>query len=163
MAPAKIDNQKFLEIIENTPLVSIDLILRDSRNRLLLGRRVNEPAKGKWFVPGGRIRKDESIDEAFERISVEEIGRKFSRTDARLLDVYTHWYDTNFLSRPGISTHHVVLAYEIGVPENFQIKTREQHSDYRWFSSDEADPAVSDHADPDVHEYVLPYFRALSA
>jgi colanic acid biosynthesis protein WcaH len=59
-----INKQQFLEVISRTPLVSIDLVIRDSKNRILLGRRVNEPARGKWFVPGSRILKDESLDDA---------------------------------------------------------------------------------------------------
>jgi hypothetical protein len=40
------------------PLVSIDLIIRDNADRVLLGLRNNEPAKGYFFVPGGIILKD---------------------------------------------------------------------------------------------------------
>jgi len=57
----KLSKQDFMEVIERTPLVSIDLVIRDSKNRILLGRRKNEPAKGKWFVPGSRICKGESL------------------------------------------------------------------------------------------------------
>ena len=32
-----IDDEKFLEIIDSTPLVSIDLILEDNEGRVLLG------------------------------------------------------------------------------------------------------------------------------
>jgi colanic acid biosynthesis protein WcaH len=35
----------FLEVIERTPLVSIDLVVRDEAGRVLLGRRTREPAK----------------------------------------------------------------------------------------------------------------------
>jgi colanic acid biosynthesis protein WcaH len=39
-----------------------------------MGWRENEPAKRTWFVPGGRIRKDEKIADAFERIIRTETG-----------------------------------------------------------------------------------------
>ena len=35
-----------LDIIDKTPLVSIDLIIKDSNNRALLGYRNNHPARG---------------------------------------------------------------------------------------------------------------------
>ena len=51
-----LDSKNFKIIIENTPLVSIDLcIVCDSQ--ILLGKRENEPLKGVWFTPGGRIFK----------------------------------------------------------------------------------------------------------
>lgn len=58
---------EFLEIVRLTPLVSIDLIVLDQAGDVLLGRRVNRPAQGMWFVPGGRIRKDETLADAFKR------------------------------------------------------------------------------------------------
>jgi colanic acid biosynthesis protein WcaH len=54
-------------VIRLAPLVSIDLIIRDNADRVLLGLRNNEPAKGYFFVPGGIILKDEPLPEAFAR------------------------------------------------------------------------------------------------
>ena len=54
----------FAQVLRHTPLVSIDLIVRDRDRRVLLGVRVNRPAQGSWFVPGGRIYKYESLDAA---------------------------------------------------------------------------------------------------
>ncbi len=54
----------FSTVIRSTPLVSIDLILTRPDGAVLVGRRQNEPAKAYWFVPGGRIRKDERLDAA---------------------------------------------------------------------------------------------------
>ena len=53
----KIDKKHVLEIIEATPLVSIDLVIRNPSNKVLLGKRNNHPAMGFWFVPGGWIFK----------------------------------------------------------------------------------------------------------
>lgn len=154
----QLNEQQHLEVIDRMPLVSIDLVLRDSKNRIYLGRRVNEPARDKWFVPGRRILKDESLDDAFEKTCVKEIDERHSRSEARLIGVFTHKYDTNVYSAKGISTHYVVLAYELHVADDFQVRTKDQHTVYQWFSREEADPAVSENADPDVHEYVVEYF-----
>jgi hypothetical protein len=59
--PQLLGEDDFAFIVRNAPLVSIDLIIRDPEHRVLLGRRVNEPAKGHYFVPGGAIRKNETI------------------------------------------------------------------------------------------------------
>jgi colanic acid biosynthesis protein WcaH len=68
MIPKKLNKEEFIEVLDRTPLIAIDLIIKDEKNRILLGKRTNEPAKGMWFVPGGRIFKNESIEEAFKRI-----------------------------------------------------------------------------------------------
>ena len=63
-----LSDSEFVDVVRNTPLVSIDLIISDPMGAILMGWRNNEPAKDTWFVPGGRIRKNERIAEAFERI-----------------------------------------------------------------------------------------------
>ncbi len=149
----KIDNREFLEVIERAPLVAIDLIIRDAGGRILMGMRNNEPAKGAWFVPGGRIRKNETMDEAFERISRNELGIRYHRSQAGFLGVFECMYDTNFLRVDGIGTHYVVLAYEICVSSRPTLTHDEQHKGFRWFSYEEATRDVQ------VHRYVLPYYR----
>lgn len=48
----RLSPEQFLTVIDNAPLVSIDLIIRNPSRAILMGRRINEPAKGAWFVPG---------------------------------------------------------------------------------------------------------------
>ena len=51
--------EAFAHIVAHAPLVAIDLLVQDTQQRLLLGWRNHPPARGYWFVPGGRIRKNE--------------------------------------------------------------------------------------------------------
>lgn len=67
-------DETFKSIIQHTPLISIDLIVRNEQGHVLLGQRVNAPAKGYWFVLGGRVRKNETLDDAFVRLVREELG-----------------------------------------------------------------------------------------
>ena len=60
-----LSNADFLTVVRLTPLVAIDLIVTDGNRRILLGHRRNRPAQGTWFVPGGRITKNETLDAAF--------------------------------------------------------------------------------------------------
>ncbi len=64
----------FSQVVASTPLISIDLILKSPDNLILLGERLNKPAQGFWFVPGGRVYKNESLDNAFVRITESELG-----------------------------------------------------------------------------------------
>ena len=100
----KIDKKHVLEIIEATPLVSIDLVIRNPSNKVLLGKRNNRPAMGYWFVPGGRIFKNETINQALKRISEVELGQDLSTKAPSLLGAYDHIYEDNFLNVKGINT-----------------------------------------------------------
>ncbi|MFM9587755.1 NUDIX domain-containing protein, partial [Streptomyces caniscabiei] len=76
--------------------------------QVLLGRRTNRPAKGYWFVPGGRIYKDETFDQAFRRLTKIELGQEYSMETSQFLGPYQHLYTDNF-SGSDFSTHYVVL------------------------------------------------------
>jgi hypothetical protein len=47
MNPAGINKAQFLEVLDRPALVSIDLIIINPENKVFVGRRVNEPAKGR--------------------------------------------------------------------------------------------------------------------
>lgn len=150
---ATLTNEELLAVVDRAPLVSIDLIVRDRQQRLLLGLRLDQPARGFWLVPGGRVTKGESLDEAFSRISTAELGVALQRTSARLLGVFTHRYDTNFASAPGVVTHYVVLAFEIEIPLELTNLPRTQHSDFQWWAP--SDAAKSESVHPNNFSYFL--------
>lgn len=141
----------FSSIIEHTPLISIDLIIKDSTGKVLLGKRVNAPAKGTWFVPGGRIYKDEKLQDAFLRITHEELGTQFTLSNSHFLGVYEHIYEDNVFNN-NFSTHYVVLGFELKLKEELKLNTI-QHDNYQWLTID----ALLEHQD--VHDNVKDYFK----
>ena len=149
----KMEDKHILEIIEATPLVSIDLIIRNPSEKVLLGKRINRPAKGYWFVPGGRIIKNETIVHALKRISKIEMGQDLSTEAHSLLGAYDHIYEDNFLNVDGINTHYVVLAFSILLQQEIDVNPDEQHSDLQWW---EIDKLLKD---PTVHHNTKAYFR----
>ena len=128
-----LSKELFSTIVENTPLVSIDLVVRNPEDKVLLGQRLNRPAKGFWFVPGGRILKDESFDQAFSRLVKLELGIDLAMHQANFLGPFEHHYDDNFSSE-SFSTHYVVLVFEILLEREPDQLPDKQHDEYRWFS-----------------------------
>lgn len=149
-----LEPERFAQVVRDSPLVSIDLIVQTPDRRVLVGWRTNEPAKGTWFVPGGRICKDESLDHAFRRITLTELGREYRRSDSRSLGIYEHFYETNFREDGAFGTHYVVLAHELEVSEAIAELPDQQHARYRWMPIDEL------RAESDVHTHVKAYFPA---
>ena len=86
-----ITDNEFSCVVRCAPLPSIDLIIRDSDRRVLVGLRTNEPAKNYYFVPGGVIRKNETIELAFARILRAETGCRANHGDARFLGAFQHF------------------------------------------------------------------------
>ena len=117
-------------VVRQTPLVSLDLVIRDTSNKILLGLRTNEPAKGSYFVPGGRILKDERLNDAFVRILKAETSLLIPIAEARFIGVYEHFYEVNFFNEPGFGTHYVVLAYGLQIGSTSKLRADAQHSEY---------------------------------
>ena len=55
------------------PFSTVDLLVI-SEQKFLLSKRLNQPYKNMWHLPGGMIRKDEKMIDAVKRISLEELG-----------------------------------------------------------------------------------------
>ncbi|KFZ36860.1 GDP-mannose mannosyl hydrolase [Shewanella mangrovi] len=131
----KLPECEFIQVVRSTPLISIDLVVKDTNGNYLLGQRTNRPAQGYWFVPGGRILKDESIKEAFIRLTMEELGVSIPESQAKFIGVFEHFYPDNF-SDSAFSTHYVVLGYELLADINLDSLPKGQHTQYGWFSKD---------------------------
>jgi colanic acid biosynthesis protein WcaH len=143
-----LDRHIFKTIVDSAPLVSIDILVRKNK-QVLLGKRVNKPAQGCFFSTGGRVRKNETIKQALDRIAKDELGIKLKSTP-KFIDIFEHFYDDSIFEN--VSTHYVNLAYEYKVDEIGSLPN-EQHNEYKWFDVDEL--LQSDQ----VHKYVKDYFK----
>jgi len=142
-----------LQIVDSAPLVAVDLVIRNNCGRILLGKRSNRPAQGSWFVPGGRIRKNERIADTIGRVSGDELGVKLTAGDGELLGVYQHLYQDNFCGADAVNTHYVVLAYSYSLSEGVALRPDGQHAEMKWWPMHQ----LLRHSE--VHEYTKAYFR----
>lgn len=136
--------EKYIDVIEHTQLVSIDLVIYDDQYRVLVGKRKNEPARGMWFVPGSRLYKGETIPEGVKRVARDEVGIDLTRDECELIGVFDHIYDTNFLERTDVNgklipTHYVAIGFaaEIDSAEVKRNAVLGQHSEMAWMPMDE--------------------------
>jgi colanic acid biosynthesis protein WcaH len=143
-----LDDQIFKTVVDSAPLISIDILIKKD-NKVLLGRRVNKPAQGVFFSIGGRINKNETIDNAMARVALNELNIEL-KSVPKFIGVFEHFYDDSIYK--DVSTHYLNLAYEYEMEEIPDLPT-EQHSEYKWFTVNEL--LNSDQ----VHKYTKDYFR----
>lgn len=148
---SKLNDEEFAGVVEAAPLVSLDLIVRNHEGNILLGYRNNRPAQSFWFVPGGRVRKNERLDDAFTRLTNIELKLDISRQQAAFLGPYEHLYSDNFMGREGSGTHYVVLAYELQLAPDQQCSLDDQHARQRWWSA--AELLAEDRVHPNTKAY----------
>jgi colanic acid biosynthesis protein WcaH len=117
-----IEDEIYLKIMENMPIASVD-ILTVHNGRLLLLSRINEPAKGMWWSPGGRVRKGEKLVEAAKRELKEETGLGPEKIVEK--GVMSHfWSDVHFIT--------IFFRADVG---SDKVELNDEHSDFKWVSS----------------------------
>ena len=152
----RLDVETFKTVVSSTPLISMDFVIKNSQGQILLGRRNNRPAQGFWFVPGGRILKDETFSQAFSRLTFNELGLSLSITEARFLGPFQHFYQDNF-SESNFSTHYVVMGYQLALDLKVDNLPVEQHQDYQWW--DEHELLESDTVHPNTKAYFSDIYK----
>ncbi len=143
-----LDDATFKTVLDSTPLISIDILLKKG-GKVLLGKRVNKPAQGYFFSTGGRINKNETINNAMTRITLNELNIEL-KSIPKFIGVFEHFYDDSIYK--DVSTHYINLAYEYEVEDALDLPT-EQHNEYQWFSINELLESKQ------VHKYVKDYLE----
>ena len=147
-----LSKEDFYLVGSKTNLTSIDLILKYD-NKYLVGKRINNPAKGYYFVPGGFFTKNELLKDVFKRISKKELTIELEMKDFNFLMISQHWYENNFLD-DSYGTHYLSIAYtkELTYDEFTKINLNDQHSDTVFLSENEILEKN------DVHPYTKGFF-----
>lgn len=123
-----IEQDLYDKILENMPIVCVDLLIF-CQGQYLLVRRKNEPMKNQLWFPGGRLFKNEKSEHAALRIAKSEVGLDCS------IRKFLGVYETEFDSGPNnIPVHSVNLTYLLRASSN-KIKLDEHHSEYYWISN----------------------------
>jgi len=66
--------REYRAILGRVPILCVDGIIVNRRGQYLLVRRKHEPFRGRWWIPGGRVLKGETLERAFRRKMREELG-----------------------------------------------------------------------------------------
>jgi len=108
------------------PIASVDLLIV-YRNRLLLMLRKNEPGKGLWYTPGGRVLRDETLEEAVTRVLGKETGLEATRVEQK-----------GTMDQIWPEIHTVTTFYRVDVASG-DVEMNDEHSDCRWITGNTGD------------------------
>ena len=141
----KIPNKEYKYILENMPVFCVDMILCKDK-KVLLAKRKNNPGKGKWWVPGGRILKNEKINDAVIRKMKEEMGIKAKiKKDT---GIYEYFSKSGFFPDLISGTHNIAQVFVVEMDgENQRINLDSQGVECKWIS--------------DVEESLDPYIKKI--
>lgn len=124
-------DEKFREIERLVPLASFNIIIMDEEGRILLMKRTNEPAKGLYWYPGGRIKRGQSLEEALKEQVKEETG--LSQSQVEVIKVAS--VDSVLFK----SRHTININFLLKKKKDSEVKLDPQHSDFKWLKPEEFD------------------------
>ena len=123
-----IEEKLYKKIQEVLPICCVDVVIFNKNKEFLLLKRRNEPVKGYWWIPGGRILKGELIEKAVLRKAKEETGLDVKIK--KLLGVKETIFKKGIY---GKSVHTINIIF-LAIAKNNKVKMDSQSSEYKWFS-----------------------------
>jgi colanic acid biosynthesis protein WcaH len=126
-----IQDSVYRSILKNIPVLCVDLLIINEGKFLLL-KRNNEPAKGEYWFPGGRIFKLESIEDAALRKAKEEVNLKCN------FKYIVSVEETIFKKTGNMFTdiHTVNIVCKLTTERIDDIRLDSFHENYIWTSFD---------------------------
>jgi 8-oxo-dGTP diphosphatase len=120
------------KLYPDLPIVGVGAVILD-HGKLLLEKRGNEPAKGKWSIPGGVVELGESLEDAVIRETKEETCLDVEAP--RLIDVV----DQVDLDEEGrVKYHFVIVDYFVTV-KGGTVKADSDADELQWVAFEEVE------------------------
>lgn len=128
------------------PIACVDIVIYFN-NSILLVKRDDEPAKGEWWIPGGRVIKGEMLKETAYRKALEETG-----IDC-VVGPIMHTDETVFDTGPsGIPVHSINTCFFLCPKDAHPHVGLDSHStEFKWISE----------MDESLHPYVKDCIRSI--
>ena len=117
--------------------VTVDvLVINKKTNEILLIKRLNEPFKNCWALPGGFVDENEDLEKAARRELFEETNIETNE----MIQIGT--FGKPYRDPRG---HMISVAYQTNLNENQKVKAKDDAKDVKWFSINDLPELAFDH------------------
>jgi colanic acid biosynthesis protein WcaH len=117
---AGLPDDVFYFISRMTPLVNVDLLIKDESGRTLLSWRDDAFAGKGWHVPGGIVRFKEALETRVEKVAQMEIGTSV-RYDPTPVAIH------QFIHRErDLRGHFISILYKCSLPGTFRPRNEKR-------------------------------------
>ena len=121
-----IPDEQYNQILKSMPIFCVDWLI-SCRGEYLLLKRTQQPLMGDYWIIGGRLRMDESIESAAYRLQTREVGRYCGM--GSMIGFSNYIFDKVEGAR---ATHTPAISYQVEVPDRFEPVLDSTESDYMW-------------------------------
>jgi colanic acid biosynthesis protein WcaH len=124
-----IPKEEYKRIIDELPILCVDIAAQNERGEYLLVKRANPPKKDHWWVIGGRVLKGETLAGAAARKLKEEVG--VTATELTPIGYMELPVDDNPFGGPA-NYHAVSVVFRATLADSENIALDSQSSDWKW-------------------------------
>lgn len=129
-----IEPELYSDIHRLMPIPCVDIVVVRGDRALLVHRR-EEPARGRYWIPGGRIRRGESLPAAAQRLVLAETGIEIDVPI--LVDAESLIFQTDPFGH-GKGTHAVAIVMAARCVSDGDIELDGNHDNALWSSGHDA-------------------------
>jgi len=119
----------FYFISKLTPMVNVDLLIKDEKGRTLLAWRDDPFAKKGWHLPGGIVRFKETLENRVKKVAQTEIGVD---VDFENIPIAVN----EIISEHDVRGHFISFLYRCSLPSSFKPSndglTKDQQGYLKW-------------------------------
>ena len=128
-----IKDSLYKQILQNTTIITVDIVLLNKdKTQVLLFKRNNKPLKGEYYLPGGRIHKNEKLIDAAIRKSQEEFNLDLTENELQFGGFTEEFYDETIYENTNL--HDINFYYYYVLEDSSKkLKLDPQHTNYKWF------------------------------
>ena len=110
----------FYYISSATPIINVDLLIKNKKGYVLLAWRDDQYAGKGWHVPGGIIRFKETIKERINEVARIELGTFIEYYDPEPIAI-----NEIFNYEREVRSHFISLLYTCTLPADFVLNNKE--------------------------------------
>ena len=111
-------NEIFFYISRTTPLINVDLLIKDKNGRTLLSWRDDSISGKGWHLPGGIVRFKETLEARIKKVAETEVGMPvdFDPTPLAINQIIKREYKNR--------AHFISVLYKCSISSTFVPKNK---------------------------------------
>ena len=123
-----ISENLYSAFIRCLPIICVDIIVAVEGGYLLVQRN-DEPLKGEYWVPGGRLQQGETLSSAARRKLLDECGVELSEENFCFFGVYEDIFDRSSF---GLHTYHTIsMVFKVRLENLGHVALDKSSSDWK--------------------------------
>jgi colanic acid biosynthesis protein WcaH len=122
-----VSDELYSQFVKCLPIVCVDIII-EYKNKFCLVKRKDDPLKGMYWVPGGRVMQGETLKAAACRKLKSECGISALEKDLFLEGLYQDFFDQSAFGKHPY--HTISIVFKIKLDEMVEVILDETSSEW---------------------------------